>query len=254
MTTVHTQNAFTVRFDWGLDGARQLGSVAPAQAVFVVVDVLSFTTAVGVACDSGIEVFPFRWKDERAEQFAAEMDATLARGRSAGGISLSPASIRGATGLRRLVLPSPNGSTITAALQDSAGSVIAASLRNAEAVGRSIAGRLRAGPDRHLCVIAAGERWPGDTLRPAVEDLWGAGAVISAVLQNSAVSASPEARSAAAAYHSVSDDIGAALEDCASGRELAAIGFGDDVAVAAELNSSDAVPTLDSGCYRSARR
>ncbi|WP_260850992.1 hypothetical protein [Rhodococcus sp. WB9] len=32
-----------------------------------------------------------------------------------------------------------------------------------------------------VSVIAAGEKWPGGELRPAIEDLWGAGAVLSAL-------------------------------------------------------------------------
>ncbi|MFE2996774.1 hypothetical protein ACFXG4_17365 [Nocardia sp. NPDC059246] len=37
-------------------------------------------------------------------------------------------------------------------------------------------------------------------------------------------------------------DVPALIGDCASGRELAAIGFGDDVAIAVEIDSSAVVP------------
>lgn len=49
--------------------------------VSVVVDVLSFSTSVTVAVGRGIRVFPYRWKGNRAEDFARENDAVLALGR-----------------------------------------------------------------------------------------------------------------------------------------------------------------------------
>ncbi|WP_194818390.1 hypothetical protein [Nocardia sp. XZ_19_385] len=39
------------------------------------------------------------------------------------------------------------------------------------------------------------------------------------------------------------------IRHCASGQELAAIGFGDDVAVAIELETSKAVPVLVDGAF-----
>jgi len=96
------------------------------------VDVL-FTTAVTVAVDRGIDVYPYRWRDETAVAYAKQYDAVLAVGRSEagpGGVSLSPVTIRRATGIQRLVLPSPNGSTIAQRLSDSGATVIAVSLRN----------------------------------------------------------------------------------------------------------------------------
>ncbi|WP_224059410.1 hypothetical protein [Streptomyces kanamyceticus] len=84
----------------------------------MVVDVLSFTTAVSVAVDAGTRVFPYRWRDESATAFAAQHGANLAVGRRAASATspwtLSPASLRAAPFMPRLVLPSPNGSAIAA--------------------------------------------------------------------------------------------------------------------------------------------
>ena len=224
-----------VRFEWGPTGAAEV--VAPTT---VVVDVLSFTTTLTVAVERGITVFPFRWKDERATAYAEERGAVLATGRSLrAGVSLSPASVRDAVGVERLVLPSPNGSAISLGLAESGVTVVGASLRNASAVGRWIAGR-----DEPVAVVAAGERWPDGSLRPAVEDLWGAGAVIAALVDHGVVGLSPEARVAELAYRSAVPRLVDELHACASGQELVAAGFPEDVAIAAELDESDAVPVL----------
>jgi len=92
-----------------------------------------------------------------------------------------------------------------------------------------------------IAVIAAGEQWSDGSLRPSFEDLVGAGAVLTAI---GAQRPSPEAVTAMAAFDSIAGDLGAALRACASARELAAMGFPDDVRIAGELDASDTVPEL----------
>jgi len=230
--------------EWGPTGA----AAAPAPYT-VVVDVLSFTTTLTVAAERGMTVYPFRWKDERAEAYAAERDAVLAKGRSLrDGVSLSPASVRAATGVERLVLPSPNGSAIAFTLAESGATVVGASLRNATAVARWLSER-----DGAITVVAAGERWPDDSLRPAVEDLWGAGAVIAALVDLGATGLTPEARVAEQAFRAVAPRLAEELHACFSGQELVDLGFGVDVDVAAELDATDVVPVLDGDAFSSAR-
>jgi 2-phosphosulfolactate phosphatase len=235
----HSQSAYRIGFEWGLAGATALTSDARPGDVAVVVDVLSFTTTLSVAVDAGIEVYPYPWGDAEARAYAEARGAVLARGRRAdpesGRVSLSPASFDGVTGIDRLALPSPNGSAISFALAGAGVTVVGACLRNASAVGRWLAGA------RRVCVIASGERWPGGQLRPAVEDLWGAGAVLSGL---DLADASPEARVAAAAYDAVRADLGRELAETASGRELVAAGFGRDVEIAGSLDASRVVPVL----------
>jgi 2-phosphosulfolactate phosphatase len=239
----HQQLPFTIRMDWGSDGAAAIGAEA---TVAVVVDVLSFTTTVSVALDSGITVLPFRWDQAGASAYAAQHDAVLAVGRSnarPGQVTLSPQSVRAAQGISRLVLPSPNGSAISAELMGRGARVVAASLRNAQAVANWISG-YHGADGAHIAVVAAGERWPGGGLRPAVEDLWGAGAVIASLLRAGWWQLSPEAMMAADAFRAVETSLPARLHACPSGAELDAAGFGGDVDIAAERNTSDSVPVL----------
>jgi 2-phosphosulfolactate phosphatase len=249
--TVHDQHGYRVRFDWGLRGARECG---PGSTVVAVVDVLSFTTTVSVAADRGIEVLPYRWRDESAPGFASANDAVLAVGRSEAGpgdVSLSPQTVRETTATR-IVLPSPNGSTIAHALSALGCEVIAVSLRNAAAAAGWVAERIDG--EMTVLAIAAGEHWPDSGgLRPAVEDLWGAGAFVAALAAAGVTELSPEATTAAAAYAGMGTPPLAALQGCASGHELVAYGYGADVAVAAEVGGSSAVPLLAGDRFRPVR-
>ncbi|MEU7516249.1 2-phosphosulfolactate phosphatase [Streptomyces sp. NPDC042898] len=242
----------TITFGWGPVEARAL---APAAACVVVVDVLSFTTAVGVAVEGGAAVHPYRWRDATAVAYARERDAVLAVGRSeateAHPWTLSPAALRAAPMPRRLVLPSPNGSTIAAEAAERGATVIAASLRNATAVARLLTDRGYGSADRPLAVIASGERWPDGSLRPALEDLLGAGAVLAALARTGRGTPTPEATAAATLWAATEDPV-AALHGCDSGRELYEYGFPQDVAVAAEIDSSTAVPVLVDGAFQEA--
>jgi len=112
-------------------------------------------------------------------------------------------------------------------------------LRNARAV--AVAGQRWAGT---LGVIAASERWPDGTLRCAVEDLVGAGAILSHV---PLAERSPGAEAAVAAFRRLVADRPRCLREGASGRELAALGFTDEVTMAAELDVSAVVPSFQHG-------
>ncbi|GIG06681.1 2-phosphosulfolactate phosphatase [Catellatospora coxensis] len=255
MITPYQQAGYRVRVDWGPQGADAVGAGA---ALVAVVDVLSFTTALTVAADQGIEVFPYRWRDARAFEFARSHDALLAVGRSEVGpahpVSLSPATIRSAAGVRRLVLPSPNGSAITQRLAEAGATVVGVSLRNAAAAAAWTVAHLAGADDAVVAVVAAGERWRADdTLRPAVEDLWGAGAFVGALAGHGFGPLSPEAEVAAAAYQRVAGRLPQALQDCASGRELIGYGYPQDVAIAAEVAGSRVVPVLEGVSFRPQR-
>jgi 2-phosphosulfolactate phosphatase len=241
------QGGYRLRFDWGPVGA---DAIAPDVAFVAVVDVLSFTTTLTVAVEQGISVLPYRWRDDSAVAVARRHGAALAVLRSQAGpgqITLSPESILH-TDLKtaridRLVLPSPNGSAISVRLADAGATVVGVCLRNAAAAAEWV--RERCG-DRPVAVIAAGERWPDGSLRPAIEDLWGAGAFLNGLEQ---YGCSPEASTAVAAYRGVADGLGDALPESVSGRELRANGFAGDVTVAAAVGASKVVPVLRDGWF-----
>ena len=236
-----------MRFDWGPTGA---AAIAEGADIAVVVDVLSFTTTLCVAVERGMTVLPYRWKDERAAAYAEERAATLAVGRlearslppSLGG---QPVAGRDGAGVRRrprIVLPSPNGSSISFGLAESGCTVVGACLRNRTAVADWLAAR-----GGTVAVVAAGERWPDDSLRPAAEDLWGAGAVLALLPRRRPVPRGPPRRGRLPGRRGVGRRL--RVHGCASGLELSAADFAEDVDVAAELDVSDVVPVLADGAF-----
>jgi 2-phosphosulfolactate phosphatase len=83
-------------------------------------------------------------------------------------------------------------------------------------------------------------------LRPSLEDLLGAGAILSLLTGDT----SPEARAAIAAFRDAAHRLPEALAECASGRELIEKGQAADVSYAARLNASTTVPVLTDRAFR----
>jgi 2-phosphosulfolactate phosphatase len=192
-------------------------------------------------------VLPLAWR----EPAAVPEGAVLAGRRGSSSWSLSPSSLFDIPAGTRLALPSPNGATLSVSAATHGATVLAACLRNASAVATAA---LACRADGAIGVVPAGERWPGDGLRPAIEDLLGAGAVVAALARHGVGPCSPEALAAADAFEAaLRRGLADALVACSSGRELAVGGFGADVALAAERDVSGAAPVLDNGesglCY-----
>lgn len=223
---------------WGAAGAR---SLAAANDILVIVDVLSFSTSLTIAVDRGAQVWPFPWGTDGAEQFAREIGAVLARGRSTRqGRTLSPASLLDLEPGTRLVLPSPNGSAIAHAAASSGVPVVAACLRNATAAVTLVSRYERVG------IVASGERWGDGSLRPAYEDWLGSGVIIEGLLRRG-TAGSPDAEAAAAAAAKPRP-----LADCASGIELVAKGFAQDVELAEQGDVTSVVALMQSGRFSAA--
>jgi 2-phosphosulfolactate phosphatase len=181
----YDQAEYDLRCEWGLAGVQALAQISD---VLIVVDVLVFSTAVDIAVARGASVLPYRWRDSSAEAFAKSKGALLASPR-AGGYSLSPPSLLSIPAGTALVLPSPNGSTLCT--HPGTAATFTACLRNC----RAVAAHARARGSR-IAVVPAGEQWGDGALRPAIEDLIGAGAVLASLPGRP----SPEAETAIAAF------------------------------------------------------
>jgi 2-phosphosulfolactate phosphatase len=94
-------------------------------------------------------------------------------------------------------------------------------------------------------VIPAGERWADGSLRPALEDSLGAGAILSWLPADR----SPEADAAVALFERHRANLVAPLERCGSGRELEGRGHDRDKFIAGELDVSSCVPRFDGVAY-----
>ena len=311
------QHPYDVRCEWG---PRGVAALAPVSDVVIIVDVISFCTCVDIAVARGATVYPFGSGDEGAADFARSIGGELV-GLGHERLRFSAAAMLTVQAGARLVLPSPNGGTLSALaagaafsplpnpppegegtrgplpnplpvgegwgeglrrwrarlgprgraaepgpatlpvtqpsaavqplpvgplLPPSAGPVFfAGCLRNARAVAAAAA---RAG--QRVAVIPAGERWREDahgdrSLRPAAEDLIGAGAIIDRLTGRR----SPEAELAVAAFRVARDRLPAFLLACSSGREHAAKGTEGDMTLAAQLDVSDFAPRLVAGAF-----
>ena len=241
------QDGYAYRLAWGPDG---LAALVAHVAVVVVIDTLRFTSAVSAALEAGATVVPARWADERAATVAAERGALLAGRREDGGPSLSPTDLLTLRAGVCLVLPSPNGATISVRAGElGATTILAGAFRNATATARRARELAAGGP---VGIVAAGERTADGLLRHAVEDLLGAGGVLAALDPSAASSApccSPEAAAARAAFVAARPLLLDHLLGSSSGRELAAIGFGDDVHTSAELDATDVAAQLVDGAF-----
>jgi len=236
---IYDQSEFDLRCEWGPQGVAQL---APISDVVVIVDVLSFSTCVEIATNNGAIIFPYAMGDESVIDYAKSIQAELASHRqslSATGYSLSPKSLAEISAGTKLVLPSANGSFLT--LHTGKTPTLAGCLRNCEAVARFA----QTYGDK-IAVIPAGERWKDDgSLRPAFEDLLGAGAILSYLHG----SLSPEAEAAVATFQTFQKDLLGYLQKCSSGKELIAKGFEADVEIASALNVSNCVPLFTENAY-----
>ena len=204
------QSTYQVRLEWGVDGLRRL-----AQAdVVVVVDVLRFSTTVIGAIERG-EEYP--------------LDA------AARAISI-------------------NGAPVAEAAAEAAAIVMLGALRNASAVAAAVLAEQERRAERtSVAIIAAGERTgrePGASVRFAVEDHLGAGAIIDALGNLGIDHTSPEAAVAAESFRALRGAVKHLVSASGSGRELIAAERSDDLIAATALDAASVVPVLRTGVFR----
>ena len=158
-------------------------------------------------------------------------------------MSLSPETLKNVAYGTRIVLPSPNGSRLSR--ESGAVPTLTGCLRNAVAVARAASSL-----GSSIGVIAAGERWPDGSLRPAIEDLLGAGSVIECMTARP----SPDAEAARGAWLALRDRIRDVIRESQSGRELIEAGYAGDVEIAIEADVSNVAPLLRDEAYVDAAR
>ena len=203
------QSSYQVRLDWGVDGLARLA----ASDIVVVVDVLRFSSTVIQAV-------------ERGEEFRLDADARS--------ISI-------------------NGAAVAEAAAATQSSVMLGALRNAAAVAAAVlAVQKERGARTSVAVIPCGElasREPGAPLRFAVEDLLGAGAVVSALTDLGIDHSSPDAAAAAESFRALRGATRHLLSASGSGRELAQADRSDEVTAAAAVDAASVVPVLRDGIF-----
>ena len=229
--------------DWGWRGAR---AAAARGDLLVVVDVLSFSSAVATAIEHDGIVYPCAQEEDPAA-LAARVHAEVAVSRydvpEKGRFSLSPQTYMGMEPRTRVVIASPNGATCSRYGRDVEHLFVGA-LINARTVGESVNRVLRENSALSVTVLACGERWQTPTedgeLRFAIEDYLGAGAILAHITGDK----SPEARLCEGAFRQAESNLEQVLWDCGSGRELREKGFAQDVRHAARLDLYSAVPVM----------
>lgn len=236
------QTDYDIRFEWGSKGARD---AAERGDIVIIVDVLSFSSAVVAALDQGAIVYPHA-PNEKAKAFTESVGAKLAVKRSQASKdvpSLSPVSWNVNHRGKKYVLPSPNGAVCTTCASKAA-KVLVGGLVNAAAVA-SAAQQLREKLGKPITVIAAGERWQDakeheNDLRPSLEDYLGAGAIIAHLEGNF----SPEAEVCRSSLNASKNNLQQLIWNSGSGRELREIGYEEDVKFSSQLDSHKLVPVM----------
>ncbi|WHY01585.1 2-phosphosulfolactate phosphatase [Neobacillus sp. DY30] len=238
-----SQSPYACRMEWGRRGARE---AADRGDIIIIVDILSFSSTVVSALHYGSVIYPYP-PYVNGKEYAKEINAEYILGRAeaakAGKPTLSPVTFNEEHSNKRYVLSSLNGAFCTW-IASKAQALFAGSLLNAEAVA-SAANQLRLTTKANITVIPCGEQWSygreeEDTLRPAIEDYLGAGAILSYLEGEK----SPEAEVCMGAFLQAKPKLNALIWDCGSGRELRERGFASDVEHCRRLNVYQTVPVL----------
>jgi 2-phosphosulfolactate phosphatase len=237
------QSPYTCRVEWGRRGARE---AANRGDIVIIVDVLSFSSTVVTALNYDAVIYPYP-PNLDGKDYAQKVNAEYILGRAeaakAGKPTLSPVSFNEEHTNKKYVLTSLNGAFCTW-IASKVPALLIGSLLNASSVA-AVANQLRIQKNASITVIPCGEMWSDgkeeeDTLRPAIEDYIGAGAILSYLKGEK----SPEAEVCMGAFYHAEPKLDELIWDCGSGRELREKGFGADVKHCSQLNTYQTVPVL----------
>ena len=248
-------NHYRCRLDWGRRGAAH---AARRGDILVIVDVLSFSSAVVTAVECGASIRPAADEEDALKLLQGFPNAVVARRREAARdrlqsntFSLSPTSFFGITTGTHVILPSPNGAACSKLAGDSP--VVAGCLLNAHSAAHR-AMLLAEERGRDITVLACGERFDDQsadgTLRFAIEDYLGAGAILSEIT----VAPTPEAELCRIAFSAAVNEgrLDPLIRESISGIELRDRGYLSDVLHALKHNTCLSAPVLRAGWYLNA--
>jgi len=222
--------------------------------VCIVVDVLRASSTIVTMLERGAQEVLLAPTIEEARSLHQELPRYLLCGEEGGlppsgfdyGNSPSEFSALDLKG-QRAILCTSNGTRAILAAAD-APLVLVGCLLNATAVA-SAACREATGRGLGIAVVCAGEEG-GSAF--AAEDALGAGAIVDAIVDSSrrwptAPETTDEARAALEYYRAQRGREEAALQETAHGRDLLALGFGQDLALCGQRDRLAAVPRLQRG-------
>lgn len=221
---------------------RDLRSEQVKHRCVVVFDVLRATTTMAAALAAGvreIRVFDsLSAATEAARAFAGkrllcgEQNCLPPPGFDLGN---SPGAFRAELHRGRTVFMSTTNGTRAIVAAQAAATVLAGALVNAAAVAAELARQ-----EREVTLLCAGTNG-----QFALEDLLGAGAVLSELaLRRPVEESSDAARVARRLFVACRDDLRSALADAQGGRNVLAVGLGQDLDFAARLNTLAVVPRV----------
>ncbi|HYK73492.1 MAG TPA: 2-phosphosulfolactate phosphatase [Pseudoneobacillus sp.] len=239
----YDQSPYSVRVEWGRRGARE---AAERGDIVIIVDVLSFSTTVITALENGAIIYPYpphlNGKDY-ATKIGAEYILGRAESAKLGIPTLSPVSFHKGHSNMKYVLTSLNGAFCTW-IAAKVPALLVGSIVNASSVA-IVANQIRKETKANITVVPCGEQWDDvrdqeNSLRPAMEDYLGAGAILSYLDGD----LSPEGEVCVGAFQQSKAKLNDLIWDCGSGRELRERGFEDDVSHSSRLNVFQTVPIL----------
>jgi len=247
---IYSQSLYRCKLEWGVAGAER---AAGRGEIVVIVDTLSFSSAVANAVSQGGWIYPCAEASGAAEiatMHKAEIAVRRQEVPHQGRFSLSPLSFDKLVPGTRVVLPSLNGGVCSLSAEK-APLVVCSAIVNATAVAELVTEQMQQSP-LSVTVVACGEREQGFDgriqLRMAIEDYLGAGAILAGL----DFTKSPEAQVCESAFRQNRQNLRDILWESVSGRELRAVGFEADVRFCACLDAIATAPAMISGAFKTA--
>lgn len=243
MENIFNQSPFQCRMDWGLRGVDE---AVKRGDIIIIIDILSFSTAVVSAVHYGAIIYPFP-KTGDAEALGKLVDAEVILGRKEakelGKPSQSPTSYNDSFKGKKYVMCTTNGGECSK-IAKKVPALLIGSFLNASAVA-NVANQIKKEKNLNISVIACGEKWSKKAdeetiLRPSIEDYLGAGAILS-LLEGTK---SPEAEVCIASFESCKLELDRLLWDCSSGRELRSMGVEEDLIYSSKIDMYAEAPIL----------